>query len=537
MLFNSKIFVVFLMVVLSVYYGLSDRMKIWFLLIMSYVFYGFWDPKLCSLILLSTVVDYWCGRKLGELPTSQRKSDGKPWLWASLAVNLGLLGFFKYHDFFVEEFVHALGWAGVTVDPQRYLLHLVLPVGISFYTFQTMAYTIDMYRGDIEKPERDFVRFALYVAFFPQLVAGPVERAPHLLPQFSRPFRLSKSMVREGIFLILLGFVKKVVIADRLARVIEPFFKVHAKDAVEAATAMLLFTCQIYVDFSSYSDIAIGLGLLLGYNIRPNFNLPFVVPSIPERWRRWHISMSHWFRDYIFIPLGGSRKGKARTQLNIMIVMFLSGLWHGASNNFVMWGLLNGATMVGHKVLIRPLRFSSGLMERTTVTRVSYYYLCCWVTFCTIASINIFFRCPDWETAKSFARSIYWSGFGDYLAFFAIQLAWTRTYGMHLAGLSWCFWLTRPSAISMSVLEFFRAQNSGPSPASPPFGGSSTSGSRVLNSFTTSFNHAQSHPTTATTAFLGRNEGRRTPCSLVCCAGSGLVWGDGIHDRSGQLFC
>ena len=168
---------------------------------------------------------------------------------------------------------------------------------------------------------------------------------------------------------------------------------------------MLLFTCQIYVDFSSYSDIAIGLGLLLGYHIRPNFNLPFVVPSIPERWRRWHISMSHWFRDYIFIPLGGSRKGTVRTQVNIVLVMFLSGLWHGASNNFVVWGLGNGMTMVGHKLLRRPLKWMSGLMEGSVLTRVGYYYLCCWNTFCMIATINIFFRCPDWKPQRAMSEA------------------------------------------------------------------------------------------------------------------------------------
>ena len=172
---------------LSVYYFLNDRQKIWFLLLMSYVFYGFWDPTLCTLIMLSTVVDYGCGRKLGRLSLEDRKTVGKPWLWLSLAVNLGLLGFFKYYDFFVEELVIAGNWVGLGLDADRYILDLVLPVGISFYTFQTMAYTIDLYRGDIKEPERNFGRFALYVAFFPQLVAGPVERAPHLLPQFSLP--------------------------------------------------------------------------------------------------------------------------------------------------------------------------------------------------------------------------------------------------------------------------------------------------------------------------------------------------------------
>ena len=402
-----------MLIVLSVYYLLPDRWKIGFLLVMSYIFYGFWDPSLCGLIALSTIVDFYCGQKIAK--NEGKRAIRKRWLGLSLATNIGILGFFKYYDFFVGEFVHALNMTGMVIDPERHLLHLILPVGISFYTFQTMAYTIDIYRGDIKKAETSFWRFALYVSFFPQLVAGPVERAPHLLPQFSRPFRLSKQMVIEGVFLILLGFIKKVVVADRLARYIEPFYEQNAQSGIEAASCMLLFTCQIYVDFSSYSDIAIGLGLLLGYHIRANFNLPFVVPSIPERWRRWHISMSHWFRDYIFIPLGGSRKGKWRTQVNIVLVMFLSGLWHGASNNFVVWGLGNGLTMVGHKLSIRPLRWISGHMAKNPITKVGYYYLCCWNTFCTIATINIFFRCPDWEIAKSYVRAIFFSGGKSYL--------------------------------------------------------------------------------------------------------------------------
>lgn len=416
MLFNSKIFVAFLVVTLSVYYLLPDRLKVFFLLGMSYLFYGFWDPALCSLIAISTVVDFCCGRQIDRLTQAHgpQHPHRRRWLYLSLAVNLGMLGFFKYADFFIEEFVFAANLAGLVLQADDYMLNLMLPVGISFYTFQTMAYTIDIYRQKI-KPDSSFWRFALYVSFFPQLVAGPVERAQHLLPQFSRPFRISRKMVYTGIFLILLGFVKKVVIADRIARAIEPHFEREAANSFEAAAAMLHFTTQIYVDFSSYSDIAIGLGLLLGYNIRPNFNLPFVVPSIPERWRRWHISMSHWFRDYIFIPLGGSRKGTVRTQVNIMIVMFLSGLWHGASNNFVMWGLLNGATMVSHRILRTPLGWMSSAMAHSPLSRISYYYLCCFVTYCTIASINIFFRCPDWPTAISYVDAIFLSGLTDYI--------------------------------------------------------------------------------------------------------------------------
>ena len=416
--FNSKIVIAFIALGVAGYYWLPDRAKIWFLLGMSWLFYGFWDPWLLSLIILSTVVDYWCGRNLADAPKDDARRR-KGWLSLSLAVNLGLLGFFKYYDFFVGEFITLTELIGLGLERDRYLLQLILPVGISFYTFQTMAYTIDIYRGDIREPERHFGRFALYVAFFPQLVAGPVERAPHLLPQFSRPFRLSIPMVKRGVFLILLGFIKKVVIADRLARAIEPYYDLNTLSGeltgAKAAAAQLLFTCQIYVDFSSYSDIAIGLGLLLGYHIRPNFNLPFVVPSIPERWRRWHISMSHWFRDYIFIPLGGSRKGQVRTQANIMAVMFLSGLWHGASTTFVVWGILNGLSMVLHKVTRPPFRWLKKTAQKTWVGDRVHFYVFSWITFCLIAAINIFFRCPDWPTAKAYTEAIFFSGIDSYV--------------------------------------------------------------------------------------------------------------------------
>lgn len=409
MLFNSRIFLALLVLVLAVYYGLPDRAKVWFLLAVSIVFYGYWDPELLLLLFGSIGFNFWLGKAMAAARGDARRT--RLLLWACVIANIGLLGFFKYTDFFIQELCLAASAVGVALNPDDYLLKLVLPVGISFYTFQTMSYPLDIHRGDIQEPEPSLARFALYVSFFPQLVAGPVERAPHLLPQFSRPFRINRQMVYEGVFLVLLGFAKKVIIADRLGAWIAPYYRPETEtSAAEAAASMLLFTTQIYVDFSSYSDIAIGLGLLLGYSIRPNFNLPFVVPSIPERWRRWHLSMSEWFRDYIFIPLGGSRKGQVRTQINVMIVMLASGLWHGASNNFLVWGLLNGLTMVGHRLLLRPLRAVSGQMERTTLTRISYFYLCCLLTWCTIASINIFFRCPDWPTATRFVRLIFNSG-------------------------------------------------------------------------------------------------------------------------------
>ena len=403
MLFNSKVFVVFLLVVLGVYYRLGRESKLWFLLGMSYVFYGFWNPWLCGLILMSTLVDYFCALKIDK-STSPRARKG--WLGVSLAVNLGALAFFKYYNFFLDSLSFSFMAAGMPIDLERWHLQLILPVGISFYTFQTLSYTIEVYRGNF-KSDPNLRDFALFVAFFPQLVAGPVERATHLLPQYKKKFQLTKAAVYEGVYLILLGFMKKVVIGDRLGRWIEPQFADPAQWGPTAVVSLLLFTTQIYVDFSAYSDIAIGLGKLLGYDIRSNFNLPFVVPSIPERWRRWHISMSHWFRDYIYFPLGGSRLGKARTLLNIMIVMFLSGLWHGASYNFVIWGLLNGLAMAGHRVLLPVLRPVSTFFDRGPVWKQAYFYFCCWNTMLMISFINIFFRSDTWEVAKSYVSQIF----------------------------------------------------------------------------------------------------------------------------------
>jgi D-alanyl-lipoteichoic acid acyltransferase DltB (MBOAT superfamily) len=403
MLFNSKVFVVFMIVVLAVYYRLGHKGKLWFLLVMSYIFYGFWNPWLCGLIFLSTLVDYTCALRIDAAPTLRMR---RAWLGVSLAMNLGALAFFKYYNFFLDSLEFNLQFIGVPIDLHAAHLDLILPVGISFYTFQTLSYTIEVYRGNF-KSDANFRDFALFVAFFPQLVAGPVERATHLLPQYKLPFKLTRPAVMEGVFLIGLGFVKKVVIGDRLGRWVEWNFAHTVDSGPVAVMSVLLFTLQIYVDFSAYSDIAIGLGRLLGYDIRPNFNLPFVVPSIPERWRRWHISMGHWFRDYIYFPLGGNRKGAVRTQANIMAVMFLSGLWHGASYNFVIWGVLNGLTMVGHRLLQPVLRPISNLMGRTRPTKLAYFYLCCVNTMFMISFINIFFRSDTWPIAKSYVTSIF----------------------------------------------------------------------------------------------------------------------------------
>jgi alginate O-acetyltransferase complex protein AlgI len=402
MLFNSKVFVVLLAVVLAVYYRLSDARKLDFLLAASIVFYGYGDPRLIGLVGLSIATGYVCALRSAAAPTDAGK---RAWLAVSLGVNFGALAFFKYTGFAVRSVVFWAELAGFHLHAPE--LAILLPVGISFYTFQITSYSIDVYRG-VLPAERNFRDLALYILFFPQLVAGPVERASHLLPQYKLPFRLTRDQVYRGVFLILLGYVKKTVLADRLAGWIAPQFADPVHTPAIAWASVVLFTTDIYVDFSAYADIAIGLGKLLGYDIRPNFDLAFVVPSIPERWRRWHISMSQWFRDYVYYPLGGSRRGELRTNVNILIVMLLSGLWHGASYNFLVWGLLNGLSMVGHRVLDRPiLRPIAALTDRWAVTRQAWFYACCTVTFLMISSINIFFRSDSWDVARSYVRAMF----------------------------------------------------------------------------------------------------------------------------------
>jgi D-alanyl-lipoteichoic acid acyltransferase DltB (MBOAT superfamily) len=403
MQFNSRVFVAFFAIVLAVYYALPREGKLWFLLVMSYVFYGFWDPWLCLLMAASTLLDY-----VAALSIDRAKSKGirDLWLGASLVGNLGALFYFKYTNFFLGSFVDMANVVGVPLRHDDFTLQIALPIGISFYTFQTLSYTIEVWKGNF-KADRNFRDFALYVSFFPQLVAGPVERATHLLPQYKHEIRITRAQVMDGVLLILLGFTKKVVIGDRLALWIDEAFARAPTSGPVALMSLFLFTTNIYVDFSAYSDIAIGLGRLLGYDIRPNFNLPFVVPSIPERWRRWHISMGHWFRDYVYFPLGGNRHGVVRSQINVFLVMLLSGLWHGASYSFLTWGILNGLAMVGHKATEPLWNTLQRWTGRHPVTRWGYYYLACTNTFVMISLINIFFRSDTWDVALDYVHVIF----------------------------------------------------------------------------------------------------------------------------------
>lgn len=347
MIFNSIEFFIFLPIVFAIFWLLgrkSAKSQNLILLIASYVFYGWWDYRFLSLIILSTLVDYVVGR---EIYRSQDKKHQKRWLAVSLVFNLGLLGFFKYFDFFVESFVSAFSFAGVQME-HSWTLNIVLPVGISFYTFQTLSYSLDIYRGQL-KPTKSWLAFATYVAFFPQLVAGPIERASQLLPQIDEVKKFRYAQAVEGLKLMLWGLFKKVAIADALAPMVDDIFQNAGNyPSTTLALGAVLFGFQIYGDFSGYSDIAIGTSKLFGIELMSNFKFPYFSRNIAEFWRRWHISLSTWFRDYLYIPLGGSKTGRNRAVRNIFIIFLVSGFWHGANWTFVIWGLF-------HAILFLPL--------------------------------------------------------------------------------------------------------------------------------------------------------------------------------------
>jgi D-alanyl-lipoteichoic acid acyltransferase DltB (MBOAT superfamily) len=319
-----------------------------FLLTASYFFYGYWDWRFLGLILVSTLLDFFVGRALHGTSTKSRR---KLLLFCSAAGNLGILGFFKYYDFFVDSFAVLAAQFGFQLD---YLhLNLILPVGISFYTFQSLSYTIDIYRGKLT-PTTSLLDFALFVAFFPQLVAGPIERAARLLPQIEKRPLGTRADFNEGFALITTGFMKKVVIGDSCGRVVDQIFaNPSLYTSSELVMGLMLFAVQLYADFSGYSNIARGTAKFFGIHLVINFEQPYLSSNITELWRKWHISLGSWVRDYVYISMGGRRRGVVRSYLNVMIAMALIGLWHGAGWTFVVWGCLQGLFICGHRVLLR----------------------------------------------------------------------------------------------------------------------------------------------------------------------------------------
>ncbi len=396
MVFNSIPFLVFIFCFFIVYFSTKGKARLIITLLASYLFYGWWDYRFLLLIIISTLIDYYLSIVIHKETDEGRR---KQKLALSMILNLGILGFFKYFNFFIDSANDLLGLTGQ--DATFSTLHIILPVGISFYTFQSMSYTIDVYRRVIE-PEPQFIRFATYIAFFPQLVAGPIVRAVDFLPQLKsdRPFNWTNFQL--GLSQVVLGFAKKVVIADSLAVFVDAIFAYPGNyTSLALIIGVVFYSFQIYCDFSGYSDIAIGLARMLGYEFPVNFNLPYFSRSFSEFWERWHISLSSWLRDYLYIPLGGNRKGKFNTYKNLMITMLLGGLWHGANYTFIVWGFLHGFYLILQRAITNlkkafGIQFSGVINSGISILLV--YTLTClaWIYF---RSVNI-------ETAHVVIRGI-----------------------------------------------------------------------------------------------------------------------------------
>lgn len=369
MLFNSTVFLGFLIVVLAANFTLRRRRSLQnrMLLVASYVFYGWWDWRFLGLIALSTVVDFTVARAIAGSSDDRRR---RLLLCTSVATNLGILATFKYSNFFVDQLAEIL--APIGLSPSDLELNIVLPVGISFYTFQTMSYTIDVYRRHLE-PTTNLADFALYVAFFPQLVAGPIERGTRLMPQISRARTVTAHDIEQGIGLIVLGYFKKVFVADNVGPIADSVFASPGDaSGIGVLVGILAFAIQIYGDFSGYSDIARGVAKLLGFDLMVNFRVPYAALSPSDFWQRWHISLSTWLRDYLYIPLGGNRAGSSSTYRNLMITMVLGGLWHGASWTFVLWGVFHGSILCIYRYAnerrgVAPTRTGAALVAITAV--------------------------------------------------------------------------------------------------------------------------------------------------------------------------
>lgn len=368
-----------------------------FVLLASYVFYGWWDWRFLSLIAFSSTVDYWVGIQMGKTDDQRRRR----WLlYASLATNLGLLGFFKYYNFFIGEFITAF-------DPllpgEMHLstLNIILPVGISFYTFQTLSYTIDLYRRQIE-PVYDWIAFYAYVSFFPQLVAGPIERSTQLIPQFLRPRTFDYEQAKDGMRQILWGLFKKMVIADSCASVVNDIFTNYENMGTGALLlGAFLFAFQIYGDFSGYSDIAIGTARLFGFRLMQNFAYPYFARNVAEFWRRWHISLSTWFRDYVYVPLGGSRVNRWKLVRNVFVVFIVSGFWHGANWTFIIWGTLHGLFFLPLILLNRNRRYLDvPAAQRNLPTAHELFHML--LTFSLVCLGWIFFRAENLDHALGY---------------------------------------------------------------------------------------------------------------------------------------
>lgn len=418
MLFNSIDFALFLPVVFVLYWFVfKNSLKYQNLLIVaaSYVFYGWWDWRFLGLIIFSTVLDFFIGKSLEK---AKHELNRKLLLYTSITVNLGFLGIFKYFDFFVSNFIDAFSLFGVEISTGS--LNIILPVGISFYTFQTLSYSIDVYRRKLKHTD-DFIAFSAFVCFFPQLVAGPIERATNLLPQFLKARQFHYEQAADGMRQILWGFFKKVVIADSCAVFVNQTFE--NPDPLSGSTLFMgavFFAFQIYCDFSGYSDIAIGTSRLFNINLKQNFATPYFSRNIGEFWRRWHISLSTWFRDYLYIPLGGSKGGTWNKIRNVFVIFIVSGLWHGASWNFIVWGGLNALYFL-------PLMLTKNNRNHlNTVAEGSLFptykeFLSIGFTFFLTVIAWVFFRADTLTEAVHYLNLMFSSSFFSMPSFIALK--------------------------------------------------------------------------------------------------------------------
>jgi len=404
MLFNSIDFAIFLPIVFLLYWFVAKgniKFQNIVLLLASYVFYAWWDWRFLFLILFSTLVDFFVGKGLGENTNPQKR---KLLLWTSIIVNLGFLGFFKYYNFFLENFVSAFSFFGAEINPQS--LNIILPVGISFYTFQTLSYTIDVYRKKIA-PTNDLIAFGTFVSFFPQLVAGPIERASNLLPQFAKNRVFDRHKAVDGLRQILWGLFKKIVIADSSAQLANEIF--NNSDSYPGSALFLgvfFFAFQIYGDFSGYSDIAIGTARLFGFDLKQNFAFPYFSRDIAEFWRRWHISLSTWFRDYLYIPLGGSKVGTFKQIRNVLIIFMVSGFWHGANWTYVVWGALNAVYFIPLLILGKNRKNMAIVAQGKLLPGINEFIKIASTFFLTLFAW-VFFRAEDIQHAFNFIKGIF----------------------------------------------------------------------------------------------------------------------------------
>jgi alginate O-acetyltransferase complex protein AlgI len=473
MLFNSIDFVIFLPTVFALYwFVINKNLKLQNLLIViaSLVFYGWWDWRFLFLIIFSTIVDYTIGHLL-FIEKNQIKR--KTLLWTSIFVNIGFLGFFKYHNFFIDNFVTAFTFFGSEIKASS--LKIILPVGISFYTFQTLSYTIDVYKRNLV-PTKDLIAFSAFVSFFPQLVAGPIERATNLLPQFYKKREFDYSKAVDGMRQILWGLFKKIVIADNCAEFANLIFN-NSTDFSGSTLVVgaIFFTFQIYGDFSGYSDIAIGTSRLFGFHLKQNFAFPYFSRDIAEFWRRWHISLSTWFKDYLYIPLGGSLGGTWLKVRNTFIIFIVSGFWHGANWTFVVWGALNALYFL-------PLALTKNNRNHLDVVAKGKYFpsikefALMSLTFGLTVLAWIFFRANSIDHAFSYMASIFssslftlpeFSGVGRAFRLFILILIfmlieWTgreNQFAIQQLGLKWSRLLRRGMYFIFIILIFWFGQN------------------------------------------------------------------------------